>query len=99
MAVSVDLREHIMTLLQSQGKMSQILEDVVYPELKQMHKKTHDQISALQKTSSAAHENAYKALVSLDRTSRITRKAIQGVARRFDVDSTTYRSLILGSSF
>jgi hypothetical protein len=46
-AASVDTREQFLTLFQAQGKMTQTLEDVVYPELKRMHDLTHAQFSSL----------------------------------------------------
>jgi len=75
-AVSVDTREKVLTLLQTHGRMSQTLEDVVYPELKRMHDSTHNQISTVQKRSTVAHETTHKALASLSKTSRASGKAI-----------------------
>jgi hypothetical protein len=75
-AVSVDTREQVLALLQSQGKMSQTLEDVIYPELKRMHDSTHEQISIAHKNSTAAHETTHKALASLKFFSRASRRAI-----------------------
>ena len=81
-AVSVDTREQVLTLLQTQGKMTQTLQDVVYPELKRMHDSTHDHISAAQESSAAAHEITHKALASLNKTSRASRRAILDVGAR-----------------
>ena len=61
-AVSVDTREQVLEMLKCQGKISQTLENVVYPELEQMHSLTHDQISAGQKSSAAAHEKPTRRL-------------------------------------
>jgi hypothetical protein len=78
-AVSVDTREQVLALLQGQGKISQTLENVVFPELKRMHEATHGQIASAQKTSAAAHETTHKALANLNMTSKASRKAIEGV--------------------
>jgi hypothetical protein len=78
-AVSVDTREQVLALLQGQGKISQALEHVVFPELKQMHEATNGQISGFQKTSSAAHKTTHKALVELKTTSKASGKAIEGI--------------------
>lgn len=83
-AVGVDTREKVLALLKTQGKMSQILEDVVYPELKRMHISTRDQISDAQKSSTAAHETTHKALASLNQTSRASKRAIVDAGARVE---------------
>jgi hypothetical protein len=90
-AVSVDTREQVLALLQGQGKISQTLEDVVFPELKQMHEATNDQISSFQKTSSAAHKTTHKTLVDLKTTSEASVKAIK------DIDSSMKNQAFLRS--
>jgi hypothetical protein len=75
-AVSVDTREQVLASLQNQGKMSQTLEDVIYPELKRMHDSTHEQISICHNSSTAAHETTHRALTSLNKSSRASRRAI-----------------------
>jgi hypothetical protein len=76
-AVSVDTREQVLVLLQGQGKISQTLEDVVFPELKQMHETTHGQIAAVQKSSRAYHETTHKALANLKMASKASQKSIE----------------------
>ena len=83
-AVGVDTREKVLALLKTQGKMSQTLEDVVYPELKRMHVSTQDQISDAQKSSAAAHETTHKALASLNQTSRASKRAILDAGARVE---------------
>lgn len=78
-AINVVTREQVLTLLQSQSRMSQTLENVVYPELKRMQGSTHARIPSAQQSSAAAHETTHKALARLTNTTRASRKAISDV--------------------
>jgi len=93
-AVGVDTREQVLSLLKAQGKLSQTLEDFVYPELKRMHDSTHEQISTAQKSSATAHEITHKALASLNKSSKASSRAILDVGSqvqgRFDRLQTSH---------